>query len=197
MQIPIHRIPPIIVAAVSIPENLSAADLFEYLWQIILGFLAHDVKIASYASDGSTVEHGIQHMLEARATTTRIISIRHGVNSQPDYPIKVHFFDKQPISIIQDSKHLLKTSRNNVTWGARFLTLPGGVATYSQIEEMALAQDSPLYHRDVVKADRQDNNAATRLFSAAALQWLITHCREQVALIAYLFVFGELVDTYQ
>ena len=146
MQVPIHRIPPIIVAAVSIPENLSAADLFKYLWQIITGFLARDVKIASYASDGSTVERGIQHLLEERATTIRIIPIRHGIDGQPDYPIKVHFFDKQPIAIIQDSKHLLKTARNNATSGARFLTFPGGVAMYSQIEDIAFAQDSPLYH---------------------------------------------------
>lgn len=92
MQVPIHRIPPIIIAAVSIPENLLAADLFKYLWQIIMGFLACDVKIASYASDGSTVECRIQHLLEKQATTTHIIPIRHGIDSQSDVMYRHSFY---------------------------------------------------------------------------------------------------------
>ena len=56
---------------------------------------------------------------------------------------------------------------------------------------------SPLYHRDVVKLDRQDDNAATRLFSAKTLKFLASHHPDCIGVIVYLFVFGELVDAYQ
>ena len=58
-------------------------------------------------------------------------------------------------------------------------------------------EGTPLYQRDVNKVDRQDDNAATRLFSAGVLQYLSDHHPEYIGLIVYLFIFGELVDAYQ
>lgn len=54
-----------------------------------------------------------------------------------------------------------------------------------------------MYHRDVEKLDRQDDNAATRLFSGATLEWLNSKHSEHLGLVIYLFVFGELIDAYQ
>jgi hypothetical protein len=68
---------------------------------------------------------------------------------------------------------------------------------FSQVREMAFAEHSPLYHRDVEKLDRQDDNAATRLFCGDTLQWLKDNHPEHHSLIIYLFVFGELIDAYQ
>lgn len=61
---------------------------------------------------------------------------------------------------------------------------------------MALS-DSPIYRRDVIKVDRQDDNAATRLFSGATLEWLSTCRPEQRGLIIFLFICGEMIDAYQ
>lgn len=47
------------------------------------------------------------------------------------------------------------------------------------------------------KLDRQDDNAATRLFSGATLDWLNNNHSEHLGLVVYLFVFGEVIDTYQ
>ena len=58
-------------------------------------------------------------------------------------------------------------------------------------------RSSPIYMRDVEKLDRQDNNAATRLFCADTLEWLQDHHPEQLGLAAYLFIFGELIDAWQ
>jgi len=142
----------------------------------------------SYASDGSNVEGALQRRLQGHSTR---------YEGQPDYTVRISFFDDQPIAIIQDPKHLLKTLKNNLSSGARFLTFPNSPATYGQLIEMAFASDSPLYHRDVIKADRQDDNAATRVFSASSLQWLVTNHPEHLGLITYLFVFGELINAYQ
>ncbi|TEB35307.1 hypothetical protein FA13DRAFT_1624269 [Coprinellus micaceus] len=63
---------------------------------------------------------------------------------------------------------------------------------------MAEEEGSPIHKRDVEKLDRQDNNAASRLFSAATLKYLIDHHKdESLGEIVYLFVFGELIDAYQ
>ncbi|KAJ3722298.1 hypothetical protein C8R42DRAFT_580354 [Lentinula raphanica] len=69
---------------------------------------------------------------------------------------------------------------------------------FSQIREIAL-QDGPLFKRDVIKLDRQDDNAAQRLFSASTIEWLSSKDRSEthIGLVVYLFVFGELVDAYQ
>jgi hypothetical protein len=62
---------------------------------------------------------------------------------------------------------------------------------------MAFEDGCPLFHRDVEKLDRQDDNAATRLFSADTLKYLADHHPEYLGEIVYLFVFGELIDAYQ
>lgn len=77
------------------------------------------------------------------------------------------------------------------------LTFPKDIATYSQVREISAAADSPIYIRDVEKADRQDDNAATRLFSGATLEWLVKNHPEHLGLMMYLFICGELIDAYQ
>ncbi|KAI0716262.1 hypothetical protein C8Q76DRAFT_568140, partial [Earliella scabrosa] len=61
--------------------------------------------------------------------------------------------------VIQDPKHHdgAKTIRNNLFSGARLLTLVNHVALYSHVRELAFEADSPPYHRDVEKVDRQDD----------------------------------------
>ena len=71
------------------------------------------------------------------------------------------------------------------------------VALYEQVLHISRGEGTPLYQRDVNKVDRQDDNAATRLFSAGVLQYISDHHPEYIGLIVYLFVFGELVDAYQ
>ncbi|OBZ69091.1 hypothetical protein A0H81_10762 [Grifola frondosa] len=99
--------------------------------------------------------------------------------------------------MIQDSKHGLKTFRNNLFSGAHLLVLGNYIAIYLFARDLAFQPDSPLFNRDVEKVDRQDDNAATRLFSATALNYLIKRHPEHAGQIVYLFVFGELVDAYQ
>lgn len=200
LQVPLTRIPAIIISALSISDKMGAEDLLKYLWDILTGLLSRGIKVSSYASDGSSVERSLQRMLESRATHTKYISIKHpreGARAEEDIKIPIHFFGSQPIATLQDPKHLLKTFRNNLYSGARLLTLPNHVLHYSQVRDMAMADDSPIYRRDVEKVDQQDDNAAARLFSGDALQWLSKHAPEQRGLISYLFICGELIDAYQ
>ncbi|KDQ15593.1 hypothetical protein BOTBODRAFT_78373, partial [Botryobasidium botryosum FD-172 SS1] len=51
--------------------------------------------------------------------------------------------------------------------------------------------------RDVERVDRQDDLAAARLFSAATLGFVLEKHSGHLALIVYLFIFGEMVDAWQ
>ncbi|KAJ3871400.1 hypothetical protein F5051DRAFT_433890, partial [Lentinula edodes] len=71
--------------------------------------------------------------------------------------------------------------------GARLLILPNSVVMYSQVREIAF-QKGPIYNRD-------DDNAAARLFSASTIGWLSSNehrSEENIGLLVYLFVFDAL-----
>ena len=118
--------------------------------------------------------------------------------SGKDFVLLIGVFKDFPTVMLQDSKHVLKTFRNNSFTGARMLTFGNFTAIFRRIYLMAMAPDSPLYERDVNRAlDRQDDSAATRLFCAETLAYLSKNFPEYVGEIVYLFVFGELIDAYQ
>lgn len=116
----------------------------------------------------------------------------------------IPIFNGQPVVMIQDVKHAAKTAQHNATTGAKLLNIGSYVAMYSQIRRAAFVHDGPLFQRDVEKVDRQDDNAACWLLSASTLRWFVKG-HEQAnlkkedicGLIIYLFLMGELVDSYQ
>ncbi|KAF8990886.1 hypothetical protein BDQ17DRAFT_1255410 [Cyathus striatus] len=99
--------------------------------------------------------------------------------------------------MIQNSKHALKMLHNNLFSGAHLLILGDFVTTYQNICNMTFAPGSPLYHCDMEKLDRQDDNTAAQLFSAEALKFLAETYSECCGEITYLFVFGEFIDAIQ
>ncbi|KAJ7827971.1 hypothetical protein B0H14DRAFT_3719732 [Mycena olivaceomarginata] len=179
LTIPVPGVTPIIVAALPIANDLKADVLLKYLIQVIDGLIDHNINVISYACDGTQTERSDPH---GKGPPLRILIAVHRNHS---------------ICMIQDSKHALKTFRNNLFSGARLLVLGSYTAIYSRIREMAFADGSPLFHRDVEKMDRQDDNAAIRLFSADTLKYLADHHPEYLGEIIYLFIFGELIDAYQ
>lgn len=98
---------------------------------------------------------------------------------------------------IQDSKHMRKTIRNNLFTGAKALILGRYFICFEHVRNLAFATNSPIYIRDVKKLDRQDDRAAARLFSASTLEFLVENNSDDLGLITYLFVFGDMVDAYQ
>jgi hypothetical protein len=188
---------PIIVAALPIPNDLDTDALLDYGKQILYGLLDRHIQVVSYACDGTEVERSVQRLFVK--LTDKII--RHVIKNPrkgcPDTEIVIGVFRGKPIVMIQDSKHGLKTFRNNLFSGARLLALGNYTVIYRRIQELAYEAGSPLYHRNVHKLDRQDDNAAARLFSAATIEFLIKYHPDYLGEIIYLFVFGELIDAYQ
>ncbi|KAI0054688.1 hypothetical protein BV25DRAFT_1816702, partial [Artomyces pyxidatus] len=198
IKIPLPRVPTIVLAAMAISDEQSAEQLFQYLQRLLNGLLSRGIKVISYAADGTSVERSVQRLLTASATQYNDYTIPHP-GGRP--PINLHIplvgINRQPMAMIQDSNHGRKTYRNNAFSGARVLTLGNYTAMYSQFRLGAFDADGPLYRRDVEKLDRQDDNAATRLFSGHTLHWLNTSHPDLVGATVYLFVFGELIDAYQ
>lgn len=108
----------------------------------------------------------------------------------PDTKITIGVFYRQPIVIIQDSKHGLKTFCKNLFSGAHLLTLGNYTAVYNHIEELAYEAGTPQYYCDVHKLDCQDDNAAI-------IDFTTKHHPDYLSEIIYLFIFSELIDAYQ
>lgn len=172
-------------------------QLWGYLDAILTGLIEHKIFVISYASDGTQLEQSVQGVFISTSPYVHWFTITHPVKGHAALRFRIATYRSQPIIMIQDPKHALKTCRNNLFSGARLLTLGNCVATYEMARHLAFDTDSPLFNRDFEKLDRQDDNAALRLFSSSALRFLIEKHPEVTGLIIYLFVCGELVDAYQ
>ena len=164
---------PIITAALPISDKMDAQDLLTLLEKVVFGLLDRGIKVIPYACDGTETERKVQRSFAAKADSNikyTIPSPREGI---APYQISIPVFCGQPIVMIQDSKHALKMFRNNLFSGARLLHFGNYAAFFQQVYNVAFKDGSPLYHRDVEKLDRQDDTAASRLFSAPTLQYLI------------------------
>lgn len=180
-----------------IANDLTAEILYGYLVILLDGLIRHNIKVISYACDGTETERSIERLLIANAGRTIEHTILNPRNGSPDTRIIIPVYKGHPIAIIQDSKHALKTYRNNLFSGARLLTFGNYTATYRQVHQVALEDGSPLYRRDVEKLDRQDDSAPQRLNSGDTLEFIAKKHPEFLFLIIFLFVFGELIDAYQ
>lgn len=184
------------MATIPIANNLDAKLLLTLLEKVVNGLIDRGIQVVSYACDGTEVERSVQRLFIEKADEIEYV-IKNPRSGSPDTQITIVKYRGQAMCMIQDSKHALKTFRNNLFSGARLLTLGNFTAMYNHIREIAMEDGSPLYKRDVDKLDRQDDNAASRLFSSHVLQYLADHHPHYVGEIVYLFVFGELIDAYQ
>ncbi|EIN13183.1 hypothetical protein PUNSTDRAFT_21766, partial [Punctularia strigosozonata HHB-11173 SS5] len=196
LQIPLPKVASIIVAAIPNSDSLTVEQGYTLAMRVLHGLIDVNIEVVSYACDGTETERGIQDMITERAEDVHEWAVSsNGIAD--DFCIKVPVIHGQPVVMIQDSKHALKTLRNNLFSGARLLVFGEHVIGYDAIHDIAFRDGSPLYHRDVIRLDRQDDNAAARLFSASTLLFIINNTPEYVGEVVYLFVFGELVDAIQ
>ncbi len=197
MQPTLPKAPPIIVAAMAIPNSLTAPVLYGYLMRVLHGLIDHGIQVVSYSCDGTETERAVQQLVIDNADAVMPYVILHPSPGQPDLIISIPIIHGKAVVMVQDSKHAAKTFHNGLFSGARSYIFANHVAMYSQVRELALQPDAPLYRRDVEKIDRQDDNAALRLFSSAHLEYIMKQRPEWTGLAVYLFIFAELIHAYQ
>ena len=188
--------PPILVAAVPRGSKSSAESLKDLHFELIN--LLHGVSIypVSLASDGTETERKLQRLINDSAQSHFFYGISNPV-ANCTVNLNIPLFHGHPSIIVQDSKHGLKTGRNQLFTGARMLVIGNYPCFYQQLLSFTTHPLGPLFSRDVERVDRQDDRAAARLFSAEALVFHMSHYQSQVGLSVYLFIIGELVDAWQ
>ncbi|EUC59875.1 hypothetical protein RSOL_328130 [Rhizoctonia solani AG-3 Rhs1AP] len=208
LQIPLPHIPPLAIAALPIASTVTTQLLIGHLKSIVRGLLNRGIHVISYATDGSAVEQKIQELFFMSMDRYRHYTIPHpsqrlSDGSPPQSPLdfKLGLLDgkskNNPSVIIQDSKHGLKTFRNNMYSGARLLVVGSETVMYSQVREIAEDPGSTLHLRDVENMDRQDDGSAECVFNQLTLAFVVQHQPQYLGLILYLYVLGELIDAYQ
>ncbi|KDR83159.1 hypothetical protein GALMADRAFT_206799 [Galerina marginata CBS 339.88] len=201
LGIPLPNIPPLILAASPIGSKNNAKELAEMEANVLKLLIDSptNFNITSLGSDGTTVEREARReLVRSGVATTVIYRIPHPEGGGRAILVELLKIRNRVMAVIQDTKHCRKTIRNNLFAGPRSLVLGQFLICYQQVREIAFDKEySPLYERDVVKLDRQDDRAAARLFSAKTLEYLVERNSENLGLITFLFVFGELVDAYQ
>jgi hypothetical protein len=197
MTIPVDGVAPILLAVLPVSNSENHLTLLPHLKNVLCGLIKEKIQVISYSCDGTEVERKIQREVLNEAQERLRYTIKSPQRGMPDTTITIPIIDGQPVSLLQDSKHALKTLRNNLFSGARLLTLGDCTMLYATIHDLAFASGSPLYRRDIEKLDRQDDNAASRLFSTDTLSYLTSHHPDRAGEIVYLFMFGDLIDAWQ
>ncbi|RIA84771.1 hypothetical protein C1645_831811 [Glomus cerebriforme] len=198
LQIPLPKIPPIVIGLIPNNNKEKAADILMYHQKVLEYAAQLKINIISFGSDGAANEFNSQLILINTSTTEKIIFEDKLYNIKFMCPV---FPQIGPVIRIQDSKHGKKSGKNALFSGARLLTLGTGTARYDQILMLSKMPDSVLYKRDVENADRQDDGAAYRIFCSTFLKQvydqneLKNHSKD--GLFIYLFIVGELIDAYQ
>ncbi|KAJ7096746.1 hypothetical protein B0H15DRAFT_774023 [Mycena belliarum] len=121
-------------------------------------------------------------------------------NSKPGCTVLLEiprYYGHHATIITQDSKHALKTARNQIMTGARIIIIGFFAAFYCMLRNLAFLIGGPLFSNDIEKVDKQDDRAAARLFSAATVGFHFDKQPDQIGLSIYLFVLGELIDAWQ
>jgi hypothetical protein len=206
LQIPLSRIPPLIIAVAAIfsgTDSSTLAQMDEELLRVLMK-REEPLHIISIGSDGAISERKARQILTNNLISTGEGEIHEHRIKHPDGhspPITVPLLQVfgQVLAVIQDSKHCRKTLRNNLFSGARAIVLARHVTFYQQVHDITDdTARSPLHRRDVERLDRQDDRAAERLFSSATLAYTVSHLeKSSLGLTLYLFIFGDLVDAYQ
>ncbi|KAJ7053113.1 hypothetical protein C8F01DRAFT_1330777 [Mycena amicta] len=199
LQIPLSKVPPLVLAVKAIGAKVKGPQLSQWHLELMRGLISRKFRVIASGGDGATVERECQRIVFATGT-----KIEHRIKfpvADPQYPdiiIPLSSLDGNVYAEFQDAKHGRKTYRNNASSGARGLVLGNHTVYFQQIHDLAMADDSPMYARDVKEnRDKQDDRAAARLFSAATLEQAIKDPKKNLGLSVYLLVFGDLVDAWQ
>ncbi|KAJ7173525.1 hypothetical protein C8R46DRAFT_1255776 [Mycena filopes] len=197
LSIPLPKIPPILVAAVARGSSTKAEDLVKMHTELADLLHDYDIHPVSLSSDGAEVERSAQRTIAQSAPNHYIYVIP---NSTTGCQITLRiplYYGQHPTIIVQDSKHALKTARNQIMTGARILIIGFFPVLYSQIWKVAENSASPIYSSDVQKVDKQDDRAAARLFSGNTFDFQLKTYPEHIGPSLYLFVLGEMIDAWQ
>ncbi|KAA1138130.1 hypothetical protein PGTUg99_002899 [Puccinia graminis f. sp. tritici] len=102
---------------------------------------------------------------------------------------------RRPVVAVQDPKHARKTASNQLLSGARCLAFGRFHVNISHLAGLLDGPNLPLYTRDVLNCDKQDDGRAYRTLNADTFEAAL-RSPQHTGLAIYLFLFGELTDAW-
>lgn len=130
------------------------------------------MHLTTMASDSAAAERKGQYITLHDPS----IPIHHHLTYQhPSLPFRISIpvYATGPLIHLPDPLHALKSLRNALYTGTRFVIVGNHCISFAMIERLYNLPNSGLYARDVYNADRQDDGAARRLFGAKTLQSIV------------------------
>ncbi|EXX57030.1 hypothetical protein RirG_210800 [Rhizophagus irregularis DAOM 197198w] len=196
LKIPIEKIPPLVISMLPTNGGSNTAEIYDLLMNVITMSQDAGVNLVSLGSDGAPVEYNAQQLIMNSEKAETFFEFH-------DNYYNVHFqmpiYRNLPIITVQDLKHAKKTARNQLHSGTRLLVLGNNVILYRHLLTLAQSPDHALYMWDVVNVDKQDDGAAYRVFHSDILAQIYQtglENNEMQSLFVYLFVLGDLFDSY-
>lgn len=194
--VPLLKVPQIPIAALY-RAGTDRSQALKSMHFEITGLL-HEAGLhpVSLASDGSEIERATQRLIAQSATAEWTYTIS-STEKNCVIPLRIPLFHGYPAVVVQDSKHAMKTARNQLLSGARLLVLGDYPMHFAQLRNVAMNPRSPLQTRDVINVDKQHDGAAARLLSGETLEFLIDEFPTYRGLATYIFVLGDMIDAWQ
>lgn len=123
-----------------------------------LADLLHQQNIhpVSLASDGTEVERQTQDLItDSASSNVEYIIPTKSLGPSGNNRLRIGLYHGlYPFIAVQDSKHALKTARNQLLTGARILIMGFFPAFFAQLRDLAINAAGPLFTRDVERLDR-------------------------------------------
>ncbi|KAJ6576331.1 hypothetical protein B0H10DRAFT_2236446 [Mycena sp. CBHHK59/15] len=124
LSIPLPKIPPILVAAIAHGSSVTAKDLADMHTELANVLHEYNIHPISMASDGAEVERATQRIIADSAPSYHIYTVLNSTPGCQLLELRIPlYFGKNPTIMAQDSKHALKTARNQIHTGARILCI--------------------------------------------------------------------------
>lgn len=153
-------------------------------------------RVVSLAPDGAATERKLQDLVAQRHS--RELSIIRSANAAfKDVAIEYAMIGGTRVVFVIDEKHTSKNAVNAHATGARILTVGDRVITFGQLLSIIEGPGSPLFKRDVLRRDRQDDQAMERYLSAESIAHVVKSTPDQLGFIVYLYIFGEMHSAVQ
>ncbi|KAJ6631075.1 hypothetical protein B0H10DRAFT_2159919 [Mycena sp. CBHHK59/15] len=190
LSIPLPKIPPILIAAIARGSSTTAKELAAMHFKLVNILHEYNIHPIYFSSDGAEVEQAAQQIIAESAPSYLVYvipNVQHGCQLVLCILI---YFGRHPAIPGQDSKH-------GILMGARIIIIGFFTVFFAILRMLVFNILSPLFTRDIEKVDKQDDHAAAQMFSAATLEFQLNTYPGQTGLLVYLFVIGELIDTWQ
>jgi hypothetical protein len=191
IQVPLPKFPSFVVALVASYDKETAEEIAASHISVLDYCSKAGMLIISIGSDGAATE--ISALRFVQKSVDQFLCF-HKLDARISVQVPMIGETPRPLVPVQDPKHAQKTASNQLLSGAQVLSFGKYFLNISQLVEL-LGQSSPLYSRDVLNCNKQDNGCAYRTMNWETFEASLIS-PQHTGLSIYLYLFGELTNAW-